>query len=222
MEKIILIAIVVIVAGLFFWQRRRVVDVCIVLWEAGRVLTNAIVSPQYNNRILIGLWLFTAVLFINAVYQGGGESLGFQALRDVGKSQQQESSVAKYYYDTNKYVAGEESKNLFLPKAPTWLWWKLWLFFLFISIIYIPIAFWDEVLATWNRAREVIEQRSARIDLRPKQVVVQNKDKDKGVKSSNFWQGFKERFISSFSADMISESIFEFGGKMLRRLLKGG
>lgn len=231
--KILLVVTVmtIIAAGLFVWRRMRqgenFIGACIALWVIGRNLISAAISPRYNNRILIGLWLITIFLFINAIYQGGGEPFGLQALRDVGNELYQEKSfIAKYYSDSQAvryFIAGSDK----LPEASkavfkSWFWWKLWLFSLFVSMVYIPIAFWDEVVAAWNRAREIIEQRTAIISLNPQEDLTKLDPTVIKKEKSGFWQGFKERFISSFSADMISESIFEFGGQMLRRLLRGG
>lgn len=229
---LLILAITVIGAGVFIWRRMRqgenFIAACVALSVALRFISRAAVSPLYNNWILIGLWLITIFLFINALYQGGGEQLGLQALREFGKEVHQEkSSIAKYYSESEavKYFIAGSDKIPEMPKVilKSWFWWKLWLFSLFVSMVYIPIAFWDEVVVAWNRAREIIEQRTARIklidDVKP---VATQEGSAKERPRSGFWQGFKERFISSFSADMISESIFEFGGKMLRRLLRGG
>lgn len=195
--------------------------IILLIWQRTHVIRffRGVISPRWNNWILAGLWALTAILFVIAISQGGGEPLGLQALREIGRPGP-ESPIVKYYSESAKYFTTGSEKPLAsapLAPAPTWFWWKLWLFSFLVAIVYIPLAFWDEIVAAWHRAREIVEQRRERINLRPEPQPAppQAPQPQPQPRAPRRRSRFMDRFLEYFSADMISEFIFE----MFRRII---
>ncbi len=206
------VIIISVLSGLVIWQRRRVLS-----------FFRAIVSARYNNWIFLGLLAMTTFLFFNAIYQGGGEPMGLGALKEIGKPAE-ESPIVKYYSDSIKHFVGPIDKEPG-PNHLTWFWWKLFLGSLISTIIFIPLAFWDEVVAGINRGKEIAEQRRGIISLRPAPSPGQQQPQTETGQTqprqphASFWTRFRERFLASASADMAIESIFAIGGRLFRRLI---
>jgi len=187
--------------------------------------------PPLNNWVFLGLIALTTLLFLIAIYQGGGEPLGLQALKETAK--EEESQIVKYYSGSVEYfTTGSEkpSPPPVLPQSKTWRWWKVAFGTLFVTIIFIPLAFWDEAVRAWHRAHEFLEQRPVRIQLRsapqpqtPDQPGPQPQAprRPQPALYQSVWQRFKERFLASLSADVITETVFGFIGQFLRQRLAG-
>ncbi len=199
--KILLIVVLLALVGILIWQRRRVA-----------AFLQGAISPRWNNRILIGLWILSLLLLLNAIYQGGGEPMSLRALREVARPGS-ESPIVRYYSEADRYFTGAEYPQ---PPAPplthhrTWFWWHLWLFSLILATLYIPFAFWDEITGAWHRAQEAHEQRRRRFNLRPPQPpqppqVGELGEQPQAPPPRGGWQRFRERFFAAFSADVIWE-----------------
>ncbi|MEK7160788.1 MAG: hypothetical protein AAB724_02050 [Patescibacteria group bacterium] len=178
--------------------------------------------PPMNNWVLLASWIVTIVLFVVAIYMGGGEPLGLKALKEVSQPSQVSKVVEEYYNQSaarfGKPVIGivEES-----AENGTWFWWKLWLASFIWAILFIPIAFWDEVAAAWHKTMEAHEQRRVEIDL-TMPMVDEKSNVQAGKTSAKFepqlltsWGRFKERFTASFSADMFTDFITSLGKRIL-------
>jgi len=175
----------------------------------------------------LGLWILTLTLFLNAIYQGGGEPLGLSDLKEIGKPTA-ESPIVKYYSESTKYyTTGPESDAVAEKAKPekTWFWWEAWFVSLLVAILFIPLAFWDEIVAGWHRTRDIVEQRPARIRLAPETVHHQPQQGAEGQPAQarppaahrSFWTRFRERFAASLSADMLTEFLFDTVGRIFRQ-----
>jgi hypothetical protein len=191
-----------------------------------RIISNFfqnIVSPKWNNRVLLALWILTIILLINAILQGGGEPLGLKALREIDNEPIQISETAKFYYSSAQNFA----PNAMKPSSPlsntagTWFWWKLWLLSFILAIVFIPVAFQDEVISAWHWAQEKHEQRRFKTS-RIKEEPQTKENGEKTTRSPKFdprmatpWGRFKERVAAVISADVI----VEFAGNLVKRVI---
>lgn len=228
MIKIIIIVLIIGAAICAVWQRQRILQ----YWRRIRPYCVAVISPSLNNWILLSLVAISTLLFIIAIFSGGGEPLGLTALKETGKPAE-ESPIVKYYSDSAKYfTTGSDKTSLppVLPQSKGWGWWKVAFGALLVTIIFIPFAFWDEVVKAWHRAHEFVEQRPVRIQLRPSPQP-QTPDQPPSPRPQaprpqpalyqSVWQRFKERFLASLSADVITETVFGFIGQFLRQRMIG-
>lgn len=101
------------------------------------------------------LWLFANVYFFGAGgHDGSAEWLKYQSMSDA----------EKFFYES-----WHRRDRIPLPLEPgavdafwnwlrSWSWW-LWVWWFVGSIVYIPIAFWDELSRAWYKARKTVLER---------------------------------------------------------------
>ncbi len=126
----------------------------------------AIANPPYNNWVLLGLWVGVVVLLLLAVFMGGGEPFGLSLLREAAINHHSNPQADFYNPPQSRalYSSGYQTPQLPNPQG-TWVWWYLFFGCLGLAVIFIPIAFHDEIGNAWNMAWERIEQRERRARL---------------------------------------------------------
>ncbi|MBI4034220.1 MAG: hypothetical protein HY378_01590 [Candidatus Brennerbacteria bacterium] len=107
----------------------------------------------YNNRIFGGLMVLTVISVIAACFLGWGEPALTEFARRDG--------IARMYLPSPAF-AGEVAVE---PEYGSWFWWRLALFFLLYTILFLPAAFIDELAAGWRRFDEWLEQRTEEFEL---------------------------------------------------------
>jgi len=182
----------------------------------------AIVSPAWNSKIFLGLAAAVIILLFVAIYQGGGKPLGLTALQSVANEPTPKTEAERYYTDSARYFVTGSEKPTAKPaepakSEPTWNWWLILFAVLITFIVFIPLAFWDEIRDAWHWAMERAEQRRAVIDLRPpaEPAVEQTLPPTPGQApgpvarpaSSSMWQKFKDHFPAVLSANTLIEFV---------------
>jgi len=215
MKIFLFFLVVAVIAVVAIWQRQRLGN-----------FFKAIVLSEWNNKVLAILWIASLLLFINAIYQGGGEPLGLQALKKVGVRQSvRETATQKHYRELGKgllnYPASVVAPADTIQPQDTWFWWQLWFVVQCLVVCFFPIAIWDEVTDGYYKALERFEQRRVRINLRPpkpKEDKTQTPPSPPGptpaptpepVKRSRmqeFWSKVKAGFVGDMAWSMVEHT----------------
>lgn len=191
----------------------------------------AIVNPPWNNWILLILWTATVMLFVIAIWQGGGEPIGLKALRQA--SEKPRDPVVEFY---NQSRAINKPPQVYLavsasPDHGTWAWWEIALGSLALSIIFIPIAMHDEVGIAWERAWERWEQRPARIQLQPhhgstpptttgQPQTPRSTTTVTQTIGGTFWSRMRRRFSEQLPSELAGEFLYETAERIIRGIFR--
>ena len=203
----------------------------VILTLSGRRLNpgrffQAIVSPAWNNKVLLGLAAAVIIILGANVYNGGGKPLGLTAMQKVVSQPTPKTDMERFYTDSAQYfVTGSEKPSTAKPDEPaksTWNGWLVLIGLTIATIVFIPFAFWDEVRDSWRWAMEQAEQRRVVIDLRPPAVEQapppapgQAPGPINRPAQTTWGQRFKEQFVAVLSAS----TLIEFGEELIRRIL---
>lgn len=189
----------------------------------------AIANPPYNNWVLLGLWIGVVVLFFLAVFMGGGEPFGLSLLREAAITHHSNPQTDFYNPPQSRALYSHGYQAPRLPdQQSSWVWWYLFLGCLALAIIFIPIAFHDEVGNAWNRAWERIGQRQRRTRLhRPAPVShplhappPTAATAGAATTQATFWNQLRRRLSEHLPADIVAEFINDFIGGAARAIFR--
>lgn len=188
-----------------------------------------IANPPYNNWVLLALWVTTVVLFLLAVFMGGGEPFGLSLLREAATTRQPNPQADFYNPPQSRalYSPGYQAPRLPVQQG-SWVWWYLFLGCLALAIIFIPIAFHDEIGNAWDRAWERVEQRRRRARLQ--RPLVQSRPEQPATPAATttraatarvtFWNQLSRRLHEHLPADIVAEFINDFIGGAARTIFR--
>jgi hypothetical protein len=185
-----------------------------------------IMVPRINNWLFIGMWIAWFGLLGNAFYQGGGEPLGLRAMEKIA----QPPAVTSYsqedldYLKATRFIYDKKGRQITvpppsmptkpIPEGDTWFWWKIFGWWTAFSVLFIFVAFWDELKEALHRIREQWEQRTVHISLRPPAPLSAAASGASQVAAAmhaaGFWGRFKEMFTAAISADMVQNIVFDW------------
>lgn len=133
-------------------------------WQVGSFLCRMWWRLRRNNnwRLLFAWIIWFCWLFANVYFFGvgiGGDDGSAEWLK-----YQNMSDAEKFFYES-----WHRRDRIPLPLEPgavdafwnwlrSWSWW-LWVWWFVGSIVYIPIAFWDELSRAWYKARKTVLER---------------------------------------------------------------
>ena len=163
--------------------------------------------PASNNGRCLALWITTGIVLIVAIFSGFGEP----ALTHTIDKKISEISQSKYHqsvYDawygperakakvaSEKWPVAKKQPSLFWSWSP----WLLFFLFLFISLVYTPIAFREEIREAWSEAWIKItekEETEAKITIPKEQA------------SKKTTQSWRVSFARLFSIDLLAEFVW--------------
>lgn len=194
----------------------------------------AIANPPLNNWVLLGLWIGVVVLFVVALCAGDGEPFGTRTLREASEQHKTSAQVTFYNNLGTTDLFTNQSTPAPTPATShgTWLWWWLFFSWLGISIIFIPVAFHDEIGNAWNMALERWSQRTRRIPLRPRPHQPYTFPGGAGMPStttppitvtprpSGFFGNLTRRLREHLPSDLLAEFVNDFFGATLRGIFR--
>lgn len=204
----------------------------IIFWRYVASFLRAAISPKWNNRIFLILFVISLGLFINAVYQGGA---GFEDLKSFFPKAKPDPATEYRRSFTSYILRGQAAVAPKVePPTQTWRWVKWWLLSVVVVATYFPVAFWDEFVAARNRFDELWEQRQMHAGARrlitlpspaPASITTPGpQPTSASTQRATLWQRirgrFAERFAASFSADLIAGPIVELASGVARRILR--
>lgn len=168
-----------------------------------------------HRRASRSLLAACVILFFVAMYKGGGEPVGLQALKKVASEAPAPSPIRNYYYSSAKDLIGEAPQPAApVEKQPTWWYWKIWGAMLVGTVIYfLSRLVWD-----WHLVAEWWMQRARKIDLRPPEEIAateKSPTKKEGTEeptpkgSEGLWGKVKEGLLSKLTAALSGAAIYE-------------
>ncbi len=171
-----------------------------------------------NNGRCLALWIITGGLLVMSIFSGFGEPILTHTVeKKIFEIPQTEyhQSVYDAWYGLEKVEAETAGKNWLPAKEETpsllwgWKWWLAFLLFLFISAIYTPIAFREEIKEVWE---------DTWIKIREKEETEAKEEKTKtGESASEPTVSGKETFAKQLGLEFAAEFLAEMVQKFVRR-----
>ncbi len=168
-----------------------------------------------NGRCWI-LWVITGILLVVAIFSGFGEPVLTHTIdkkiSEISQSKYHQSVYDAWYGPerTKAKAAGKEWPTT--KKTPSLFWgWSPWLtffLFFFISLVYTPIAFREEVREAWQEAKIKIKEKE---ETEAKTETPQEGAKPKAPGLA----GWKPSFARLFSIDLLAEFVWNTISKVL-------
>lgn len=134
-----------------------------------------------NNRRLVLLGMITVVIFFIACFNPG-DALFTTVRESISRNDGVQDVWEFFLYGSPRPPTVEMS----IVEPGSWFWWQAFILYLLATLIYLPVAFRDEIAEAWKAARvKSEEQREKERDHQKALAEIQSKAKGgKGGKSA--------------------------------------
>lgn len=182
-----------------------------------QIKQRAIAKPRLSRLILATLWAVTFILMCVAVYRGGGEPFGLEALR---KAAERPPDPVEQFYHRSHAINQLPQPVSAAPSRGSWIWWKLALLSAIVSVLFIPVALYNEAKTLRVRVQEWLERRPKRVKLQTKTRSATNRPSVTQTVGGTFWSRLRHRIAEHLPGDLLAEFINDIVKGIFRLLTR--
>lgn len=173
-----------------------------------------------NNGRCLALWIVTGAFLVMGILSGFGEPVLTHTIdKKISEIPQSKyhQSVYDAWYAPERIKAELSGEKWPVAKKPlsllwSWKWWLGFILFFFISLIYTPIAYREEI---WEMGRNAWRKAREKREAEAKEKETQGKGE--GVAQSTESGSGRNTFAKQLGLEFAAEFLAEMTQKVIRR-----